>query len=231
MTYQEHFLKVFPEEGCGYIKDGVFTPCENIAEDKLHSFEIDSAILLLEPDTIIHSHPVTGKIEYDAHSPSEADLAGQISTNVEWAICVTDGVVCEEPLFWGNLAHRPELEGREFIHNIQDCFTLVQDWFYKTHNIELPNLARNPYWFETSNLLVENYEKWGFIEVSFEDLKEGDVLMFTVRSNVPNHLGIYLGNGQMLSHWVNRLSGIQTIGQWQKYITKIVRYSENPNVS
>jgi proteasome lid subunit RPN8/RPN11 len=227
MTYQEHFLKVFPEEGCGYLKDGVFFPCDNIAEDKLHSFEIDSSILLLEPDVILHSHPITGKLDHDPHSPSEADLAGQIATDVEWGICVTDGEVCEEPMCWGNPDHRPELLDRQFIHNIQDCFTLTQDWFYKTHNIVLPNLARSPFWFETSNLIEENYTKWGFSEVNFEDILPGDVLVFTVRSNVPNHLGIYLGNGEMLSHWVNRLSGIQTIGIWQKYITKIVRYSES----
>lgn len=226
MDYKEYFLSKYPEEGVGYIKKGVFYPCENLAEDKIHSFEIDSSILLKKPDVIIHSHTITSGYRGDPHEPSREDLAGQIATDCEWAICVTDGQVCEDPLYWGNPKNRPPLLERQFIHNIQDCFCLVQDWYYAERKIILPNLPRDPHWYETENHIEDKYAEWGFEETDGKDMKVGDLILFKVRSPVANHLGVYVGDGKMMTHWLNRLSEVQTIGLWKDYITKVLRYRD-----
>jgi len=232
MDYKEYFNSCWPEEAVGYVKDGVFYPLTNIAKDKFHNFEVDPVFLLEEPDRLLHSHCVGRNIYYenDAHSPTYEDLAGQISTAIEWGICVTDGETCEDPVYWGNLANRPPLLDRTFIFNLYDCYTLVQDWYYLNRNIELPNQARHPFWNDDGkDLLTKSYIAWGFKRVDLIDLEVGDVLFYQVRSPVVNHLGIYLGNNQVLSHWYGRVSAIEDYGLWARYIQYAARYDDNSN--
>jgi hypothetical protein len=232
MDYKEHFNSCWPEEGVGYIKDDKFYPLENIATDKLHQFEVNPKFLLEQPDLLLHSHCVGRDIHYDGHpkSPTYEDLVGQLTTDIEWGICVTDGETCEEPVYWGNLAHRPPLLDREFIFNIQDCYTLVQDWFYQKRGISLPNQARTPHWNEEGHdLLAGSYEQWGFVKIELEDIQPGDVVFYQVRSPVINHLGVYLGNNEIISHWYGRISCIESFGIWANYIQFAARYNDNSN--
>jgi hypothetical protein len=220
VTYKEYFNQQWPNEGVGYIKDGVFYPLENTAEDKRWSFEVDPAFLLEEPDCLLHSHCVGNEtIEVDPHSPSFEDMESQIATAIEWGICVCDGETCEDPVYWGNPKNRPELIGRDFIFNVQDCLSLCQDWFYSEKGIELPNQPRNAFWNEEGqNYMEELYETWGFDKVELTELQAGDVLFYKVRSKVVNHLGIYLGNNEVISHWYGRVSCIESFGKWAGYI-------------
>ncbi len=228
MNYKEYFISKWPEEAVGYVKSGEFFPLENTATDKNHSFEVDPSFLIEEPELLLHSHTVGFEVQdHDPRSPSFADLKGQIATDIEWGICVTDGQVCEDPLCWGNPKNRPPLLDREFIFNLQDCFTLLQDWFYQERGIELPNLERTAHWNEEGQDLLEGkFEEWGFERVELSELQEGDVLFYQVRSPVPNHLGIYLGNNEVLSHWVKNISCIESYGKWGRYIKFAARYKQ-----
>lgn len=228
MTYQEHFIACWPEEGVGYVKDGVFYPLENLAEDKQHSFEVDPSFLLEEPDLFLHSHTTGFEVQtHDPRMPSFQDLKGQIATGIEWGICVTDGETVEDPICWGNPDNRPPLVGRDFIFNVQDCLSLCQDWFYQEHGVVLPNEPRNPHWNEEGENYMESlYEKWGFERVDLSDLKRGDVLFYRVRSPVVNHLGIYLDNNEVLSHWYGRVSCIESFGKWANYIEFAARLKQ-----
>jgi hypothetical protein len=232
MDYKEHFNNCWPEEGVGYVKDGEFHPLQNIAVDKLHSFEIDPAFLLEQPDLLLHSHCVGKDIHYDGdpHSPTYEDLAGQLATAIEWGICVTDGETCEEPMYWGNPAHRPPLLDRQFIFNLQDCLSLCQDWFYQERGIVLPSHPRHPFWNEEGNNYMEElYPAWGFEKIELEDIQLGDVLFYQVRSPVVNHLGIYLGNNEVIGHWYGRTSCIESYGIWARYIQFAARYKNDSN--
>jgi hypothetical protein len=221
MDFKDYFIRKWPEEAVGYLKDGAFHPLENISEgDKRRTFKVDESFLLSEPDALLHSH-TTGseRQDGDPRSPSAADLECQIATDIEWGICVTDGENCEEPLWWGNPANRPPLEGREFIFNIQDCLSLCQDWFYADRGLVLPNQPRNPFWNqEGEDHIGSLYKNWGFRKVALDKLKHGDVLFYQVRSPVINHLGIYLGDNQVLSHWYGRTSCVEDFGVWARYI-------------
>jgi hypothetical protein len=228
MTFKEHFNKCWPNEGVGYVKNGEFFPLENIADDPLRTFHVDSSFLLNEPDVLLHSHCRGVEVETsDPHSPSYEDLLGQINTGIEWGICVTDGVICEDPIYWGNPKNRPPLLGREFIYNAQDCFTLVQDYFFQERGVALPNLPRTPHWNEEGeNYIARLHESWGFVQVPLAEALPGDVLVYQVLSQVPNHLGIYLGNNEVLSHWTRRVSCIESMGKWASHIVMCVRYAQ-----
>jgi proteasome lid subunit RPN8/RPN11 len=229
MDYKTYFISKHPEEAAGYLKDGVFFPLDNIAsEDRRHNFEVDPSFLLNEPDALLHSHTTGYEIQtIDPRSPSETDLRSQIATAIEWGICVTDGETCEDPLYWGNPKNRPPLLGRDFIFNIQDCLCLCQDWFYSEYGLELPSEPRTPFWNEEGkNYMEDLYTSWGFQKVELSDIRHGDVLFYKVRSPVVNHLGIYLGNNEVISHWYGRVSCIESFGKWADWIVFAARHGE-----
>jgi proteasome lid subunit RPN8/RPN11 len=228
MTYKEHFIKCHPNEGVGYLKNGIFFPLENIAADPLNSFEVDPSFLIDQPDALLHSHCIGDQLlDYDPRSPSFADLEGQIITDIEWGICVTDGEVCEDALFWGNPNNRPPLLDRDFIFNIQDCLSLWQDFYFAEFGIRLPNHPRTPHWNEEGfNYFEEHYQSWGFENVELSELQRGDVLFYKVRSPVVNHVGIYLGNNEVISHWYGRTSCVESFGTWARYIEFAARYTK-----
>ena len=230
MDFKEYFVSKWPEEAVGYVKSGKFTPLENIAADKLHDFAVDPSFLIEEPDLLLHSHIVGHEVQqpgHDPRSPSFDDLKGQITTAIEWGICVTDGQTCDDPVCWGNPDHRPPLLERDFIFNVQDCLCLCQDWFYAEMGIVLPTEPRDPHWAdEGQNYMEDLYQAWGFEQVELSDLKHGDVLFYQVRTKVVCHLGIYLGNNEVLSHWARRVSCIEPFGKWASHIKFAARYSQ-----
>jgi len=223
-----HFIACHPNEGVGYFKGDTFYPVENVTTlDPRRSFACPLEVMLEDPDLICHSHTTGWEVcspDIDPRAPSKEDLDGQIATAVEWALFVTDGETCDDPIYWGNPDNRPPLIGREFIFNAQDCLSLAQDYYYSTHDIRLPNLGRNHFWSqEGEDHIGQNYEAWGFYDVTAEDLLPGDALLYKVRSPVPNHIGIYLGGNQVLSHWYGRISQVEDYGKWAGHISHYLR--------
>lgn len=226
MTPEEHFIKCYPNEGVGYLKDGQFFPLDNVAENPQHTFEVFPAFIVTKkPDALLHSHTGSHYKGLDPRTPSKLDLQGQINMGIEWGICHTDGERCSEPVFWGNPKHRPPLEGRNFMYGVNDCFTLVQDWYFQNRGVVLPNFARDPFWHdEGENHIEEQYSKWGFHEISMKEAVPGDVFLYAIRSATIRHLSVYLGNNKVLSHFYDRLSCAEDFGTWAKYIVGTVRH-------
>ena len=223
MTYEEYFISCYPNEGVGYFKDGEFFPLENIAEDKVHSFEVDPSFMLLEPTALLHSHTVPVHHGLDPRTPSQTDLASQIATDIEWGVCYTDGERCSEPLWWGNPNNRPPLEGRNFVSGVYDCLSLARDYYHSV-GIDVPHHAYDVFWAQDGEDHIGSlWKDWGFEEVELADLQPGDALLYQVRSPVINHIGIYLGDNQVLSHWYGRLSCVESFGTWARYIQKAIR--------
>jgi proteasome lid subunit RPN8/RPN11 len=110
------------------------------------------------------------------------------------------------------------LLGREFVFAVQDCFTLIKD-YYKELGVIIPNYEYDPFyvrnfWDKGLNPYVELLEENGFSRVHFKDAKEKDLLLFCIGSRVPNHSGIYVGNNKMLHHMDRRLSCIDLLGNY-----------------
>ena len=230
-NYQDlvsHVTNQYPKEAAGYIKDGVFYPVDNIADEPEHNFKLPGSVMLQEPDAIVHSHCIPLEpIDWEPNEPSLADQEGQLTTGVEWGIIPTDGENCSPIVWWGNPEHRPELLGRDFIHCAQDCLSLCRDYLYNEHRILVPSMPRRPdWWLRGENLMDEHYKEWGFVDVPREEARPGDVAFFAFRGNITNHLGIYMGDGLLMHHFYLKPSVIEPIGPYMKNFVRFARHQE-----
>lgn len=238
-------IEAFPREGCALLtKERGFYIVENIAKNSEKEFEIDTKILgkaykegLL---AVIHSHPG------GPDCPSQADMEGQLSTNVPWVIVSTDGKACTTPFAFGDGAPTPELVGRPFRHGVTDCYSIIRD-YYKVHRqVILKEFPRDWEWWlpkkdkdgkiiqEAESLYSKGFSKAGFRVITDEEVQVGDVFLAQLRSKTPNHGGVYLGKGLILHHLtsfspvdITRVSMREPVIRWQKHITHWLRYEDN----
>jgi proteasome lid subunit RPN8/RPN11 len=227
---QAHALATYPEEACGVIKDGQYVRCRNVAAAPRLSFRIAARRLasLMPVEAIVHSHPD------GPDSPTADDMRQQIATAVPWIIVSTDGRNCTEPFIFGDGGPVPPLVGRGFRHGVTDCYALIRDAFRIERTILLPEFPREwEWWLQDGDLYRD-----GFAEAGFRRLKENEspqpwdvFLAQTPRSSVPNHGGIYVGDGLILHHLTarhpvdpTRLSAREPGSRWQAHVTHWLRY-------
>ena len=202
--------KESPKEICGLLtiykgKEKYF-PCKNIAEDKGEYFILDPDDWIKAEDegeviAVIHSHP------NHPPYPSDADLASCEYLDLPFYI------VTPETEQWHYLkpsSYKKGLIGREWVWGVQDCWSLIHDWYAEKKNIKLKHWERpkSPKEFSNNPLFEYAASSTGFIELeNTVDLKEGDVLLMdTTNTGKLNHVALYLGNQTILQHCVKRLS-------------------------
>jgi proteasome lid subunit RPN8/RPN11 len=200
-----HAGRVHPNECCGLLyklgnKHGVICG-RNIAEDPRHSFMLHPEDYQKAEDAgeilaLYHSHvdqPPT---------PSDPDKMMAEKNNlpiiiVSWPADTWD---LYEPAGW-----KAELIGRPFVYGVMDCWTLVQDYYKEKHGITLPDFQYEPQFWKKENLIEESLPKHGFVRVS--QLQEGDFLLMQLDTPMPSHCAVYVGDGMILHHPPNHLSG------------------------
>lgn len=97
-------------------------------------------------------------------------------------------------------AYQAPLLGRAYIHGVQDCYSLVRDYYSRELDIELPDFERADAWWEHENhepLYEQNFKKAGFVAVdkSVGNLQKHDVILCRVgRTHHVNHALIWLGD-------------------------------------
>ena len=218
----EHFLDVYPEEGCGLLlnKRGklVWVPCENTAEDKRNYFEMSSkdyikASLSGDIHSIVHSHP-----DFSAEL-SESDT--KMSDFLQIPFTVFSVPDLEKVEYYPKRLRSPLL-GREYKFGVSDCYSLARDYYYEEHKISLPSIPFEDDWWEKGiNYFDDLFEAFGFVEVSEPSV--GYLIIFKVRSNIPNHCGLYLGEGLFLHHAIHRLSCRESL-YGHGWINQVHRY-------
>lgn len=227
--------RVFPEEACGLIvavgKKAQFVACRNIASEPLTRFQIDPADYARAEDmgevlAIWHSHTDGNP------NPSDADKAGAEITELPWLI---SAVVKGDTAFHhvGPILHEPDgfempyLE-RPYVFGIFDCYGLVRDYYLREFNIKLgtyPELHVEQWWKKGMDIFGDNFKAEGFVAVEDDTWEEGDVLLFSVDSEVPNHVAIYVTGDIILHHAINRLSRRETCGSfWSSHMTHHLRH-------
>lgn len=221
----------YPAEACGLLVDvgleRLFIPCRN------NSVKPDQHFILNPSDyvaakargaiaAVIHSHP-------DAFPyPSEADIVHCNRSNFPWFIIgVQKGEA--DPGLHGFLPTRvkADLEGRPFVHGVQDCYQLVIDYYAQEFGVKLTDYHREDGWWENGDvhLYEDNFEKEGFFPVTLDNIQVGDMIVMQVAAPVANHAGVYVGNEQILHHVYGRLSVKETLTPtWQRRITHIMRH-------
>lgn len=220
---KQHALREFPKESCGLVVGERYIPCFNYAADPEKHFVIapEDYISAGELTAVLHSHPMG-----PAH-PSHSDMQGQVDTNVPWGIILTDGERAGDPIMWGDGLPIPDLLGRPFVHGINDCYSLVRDYYRTEHNLLLPNVPREDAWWTVGeNLYMDQFTQHGFYKIAQSEVKPGDGFLCKIRSDVPNHAGIYIGNDLILHHLPNRLSRREPAGLWARAVDVWLRHKD-----
>lgn len=190
------------QEICGFIlKSGrsqVYFPCANCASLPAESFSISAddwiaAEKIGEVLAIVHSHP--------ANEPflSGADRVAQHQSLLPWVL-FTEGKL---KVF----RYAPLLRGRVFEYGKLDCFTLIRDAFMLA-GIEFRDHKRTDVDYDAEIYSFENnLPDGGFYKV--QDLQVGDVIL-TSYGNLPAHVMLYIGHGEVIHHKLDRLSCKET---------------------
>ena len=222
---QEQFKKYYPREGCGVLAvskgELKWFPCDNVATNQ-EDFIIDSRQYLdiakrYDIVGIVHSHPDS------SCEPSEADIKACNAIGKPYYIFSYPEM--EMHLLEPQRDTKP-LYGREYEFGVTDCFEAMRDYL-QTQNIEIPARAafEDDWWERGLDYFTDEVIKdYGYSRVE-GNMQENDVLIFTVRSVVGNHCGVYLGDDIFYHHAENRLSCRENLYPfWKKYLTGVYRY-------
>lgn len=129
-----------------------------------------------------------------------------------------------------------EFTGRRFTEvGDEDCFHLVRIFYKENFGIDITNYARPSDWrADASDLITQLHEREGFIKIGNwkpKDIRPGDVIVMSVGEANPNHLGIYVGNDEMLHHQLKRLSRKeQYSGVWHHHTAFLLRHPDVPDL-
>lgn len=231
----EHGLAEFPKEACGLIvvRKGkeMYIPCRNDATDPEQHFVLSGKDYADAEDrgdiiAVAHTHPNASS------KPSDADRTACEESGLPWYILsimqdLDNPPAVGEMEYIEPCGYVAPLVGRTFVHGIHDCYTIIRDWYKQERDIILPNFNREDQWWENGgNLYMENFPKAGFEEAKGKP-EVGDVILMQVRSSVPNHAGVYLGDGVMLHHMYGRLSTREVYGgYWAEVTVKFLRLKD-----
>lgn len=223
-----HAMLQIPREACGVVivERGreELVICRNISEVN-NQFVIEPRDYVAAEARgqivgIVHSHCfVTAK-------PSQADRVNCETSGLRWHIVsVPTGA-------WFSFEpenYKAPLVGREFVHGVLDCYSIIRDYYREVLSIEIPDFHRDHEWWEKGqNLYAENFRAAGFVEVNMKDLREHDVLLMQIHSKVINHGAVYLGRDTMLHHAMGRLSSREIFGgYYRKHTVKVLRHEDN----
>jgi len=217
--------KSFPMESCGVIVNNEFIPCKNIADDPYKNFKIDRKVVTQSYvnglQAVIHSHVNRPYL-------SKEDMVRGENTDVPWGVAFIEGERKAGIYFWGKGLEVQDLIERPFVYGIYDCYSLVKDFYSVRLNIKLPPVFSDYEWWENGESLFDDlFQEFGFTPIDKnDDYVEGDIFMWAMRSNVVNHIGVYMGNELILHHLNGRLSGPCDVKVWGKSAKYVLRKKE-----
>lgn len=222
-------IAAYPRESVGLVvvERGrpVYVACENRAERDRDEFKMGDrdwakAEQRGEIIALIHSHP-----DFSS-KPSMTDLVMCEDSGVPWYIIAVhkngEEVSAVDASVTKPSGYEAPLAGREFHHGVLDCFTLIKDYYERELGIELPNFKReDDWWVKGQNLYMENFAKAGFAPAP-GSIELHDVILMQIRSPVPNHAGVYVGDTRILHHMHSRLSSRDIYGGYLREATRMI---------
>lgn len=220
-----HAGREAPRECCGLVvrigRRDVYRACRNIAgsdaEFAIAPEDWAAAEDAGEIVAVCHSHP------FAAATPSPADRTSCEASGLPWLI-VSHPAGTVEALVPGG--YRAPLAGRQFVHGVHDCYSLIRDYYAWELGIALPDFERAERWWEHGgDLYRRGFAAAGFVPVQMSALRAHDVILMQIRAPVPNHGAVYLGEQKILQHLMTKLSGRTIYGGWyQRCTTHILRH-------
>jgi cell wall-associated NlpC family hydrolase len=121
---------------------------------------------------------------------------------IPWGIINLKNGNVKSMFFWGDQLPISDYIGRPFFMGVNDCYSLVRDYYRKELNITLPIWPREyGFWKkgtkEFENVVINGLEEVGFkiVSTDLNDLKTHDGLLGQINSPIINHTAIYIGKG------------------------------------
>lgn len=212
--------KRLPHEACGVVVNGRFQEIPNrlnatdrFAMDREAFFQATKDGGL---EAIVHSHAYLPAIA------SQADKAMCETSAVPWLIVSvpTDQWIVIEPM--GYVA---PLLGRQWCYGSLDCWGLVRDGFKAFTGKDLPDFQRDTeFWKNGQNTIMDNIGATGFVALpQGTQPQHCDVIIMQIRSEVPNHLGLFFMPEAAILHQLRgRHSVRETYGGFFQMATRYV---------
>lgn len=232
------FLR-YPREACGFVyADKKGKPhcieCKNVSDQPEDFF-------LIDPKDFVETEKL-GKIVACWHThvdipptASDADRQGCKNTQIPWLI---GSVYKTENGFRFEGLERVEvdnefevpLRGRPYVFGVFDCFSLMRDYYHRELKIDLPDLPRTERIWESEDdyMAKQAVSHFGLVRIPDDaELQRGDLCFIQTGLDGADHIGIYLGNDQILHQMRNRLSRIDVYGgsYWQEHTISKWRHS------
>ena len=223
-----HAAETDGRESCGVIvlRKGkqYYRRCRNIAERnidfEIHPDDYTEAEDFGEVQYIVHSH------HYQSPEPSQTDLIFIERTQKPW-------LIVNHPLGHYTITepsgYVTPLEGRQFVHGVTDCLSIIQDYYKQELGITLKDYKRpNEWWMQDGyDFYDEFHTECGFHKIQFDQAKTGDVIVMKLGSKKNNHAAIYLGDSKILHHCTNRLSCKDIYGgYWMNITSYVLRHKD-----
>ena len=119
------------------------------------------------------------------------------------------------------------LYGRDYEFGVNDCFEAMRDYL-ASRNIDIPTRAafEDDWWEKSLDYFTDEIIRdYGYSRVE-GNMKENDVIIFTINASVGNHCGVYLGDDLFFHHAENRISCRENLYPfWKKHISGVYRYA------
>tara|TARA_R110000796_G_scaffold56199_3_gene130396 strand:+ start:343 stop:1038 length:696 start_codon:yes stop_codon:yes gene_type:complete len=223
---EKHFSTWYPKEACGVFiavkgkKEWV--ACDNVSDEE-DSFVIDSKQYIAASRRgdivgIVHSHPDA------APEPSENDKKYCNTLGIPYYIFSYPDM--DLKIVQPERESKP-LYGRDYEFGVNDCFEAMRDYL-ASRNIDIPARAafEDEWWEKSLDYFTDEIIKdYGYSKVE-GNMKENDVIIFTINASVGNHCGVYLGDDLFFHHAENRISCRENLYPfWKKHISGVYRYA------
>lgn len=240
-AWKHHALSVYPEEACGFILKGIgFVAARNVHEEPRDYFRV-AEVDVPDGDEIVgflHTHTPgepdpTGRVQPVALGPSKSDMQSQMDCGYPWGLSICDGETVTKPVWWGDTLQTRPLLGRQFVHGIWDCYSLVRDWHKLEHGLIIPDYPREHGWWDDKkgtgeNMYEEMFASAGFKRVFRSSPLPGDCFICRLHANVLNHAGVYIGDDFILHHPGMTLSLRSPASRWHSKMDFLVRHKDLP---
>lgn len=221
-------LADYPSEMCGLLTSDGFIHTPNQSETPASGFRIsalDYAVHHGDTIAVIHTHiPDRMAQVFDVRTPSYQDLVEQKRMGIPWLIFGCDGYSLSEPLQIPRVPNDQYLD-RPFIWYINDCYSLVQDYYRFELGILLPDHKASKAFTEITrlnDLFSEHISDYRFTaHDTLDGLKNGDLLLLDNAGFKRNHLGI-VHDGQVLHQGM--LSVMQPMSDFIGRINQVLKY-------
>jgi len=237
-------LQEYPNEACGLLINTRANKyelilCRNVADDPenyfvMHAEDQIAAERAGEVVGVWHSHTD------EDNQASEADMSGCEASELPWFIINIsknyNPEIDAEYRFSDVNVIKPSgfempYEGRPYAFGVFDCWLLCRDYLKREKNVTIgvcPELHIPSWWERGVDILNDNFQSQDLVRLPPGTPRQnGDIFFMQLASQVPDHCAVYIGDGMILHHQMDRLSCKAIYGgMYEKHTTHHLRHKD-----